>query len=120
VRVHQIARRRPGKRAREPRRGVSVFAFFSGGRLQESLDFVVEHEHEGAAGTAEHVGEGALEEGTGALVLGDRRPAVHGVLVQHLGLCAAGLHHHAPAHGVEGVGDDARHSGHALEEKINI
>lgn len=102
--------------ARE-RHGASVFAFFAERRLQESLDFVVEHEHEGAAGTAEHVGEGALEEGTGALVLGDRRPAVHGALVQHLGLSAARLHHHAPAHGVEGIGDNTSNGGHALKSQ---
>lgn len=34
------------------------------GRLEEVLDFVVEHQHDGTASTSEDVGEGSLEEGT--------------------------------------------------------
>lgn len=50
-------------------------------RLQELLDFVVENEHERSAGTADDVREGSLEEGAGAFLLGDRRPAVDRALV---------------------------------------
>lgn len=39
---------------------------------------------------------------------------MHGALVDHLGGLAAGLHHHATTHGVEGVGDDAGDGGHDL------
>lgn len=39
-----------------------------------------------------------------------------GVLVQDVALGAARLHHHAPAHRVEGVGDDARHGGDGLRD----
>jgi len=34
------------------------------GRLEEVLDFVVEHQHDGTASTSEDVGEGSLEEGS--------------------------------------------------------
>lgn len=84
--------------------------------LQQFLDFVVEHEDESAAGSAKYVGESSLEEGLGSFLLGDGRPAVDGVLVEHVALGPAGLHHHAPTDRVEGVGDDAGHRGHGLSD----
>lgn len=86
-------------------------------RLEDVLDLVVEHQHDGAAGAPEDVGEGALEEGGAALRLRDRHPAVERVLVHDVGLLAAGLHHHAPADRVEGVGHDAGERRDGLEEE---
>jgi len=70
---------------------------------EEALDFVVQDEYEGTAGTSEDVGERALEEGAASLSLEDGCPAVGGALVCHVGLGAPGLHHHPPTDGVEGV-----------------
>lgn len=67
----------------------------------------IQGEHECAAGAAEHVGEGALEESARALVLRDLHPAVQRILVLDRTLLAARLHHHAPSHRVERVRGDA-------------
>ncbi len=84
------------------------------GRLEKVLDLVVQYEYESTTGTTENVGEGSLEEGAATLGLGDRGPAVSGALVQDVGLGTTGLHHHAPTHGVEGIGDDTGDGGHTL------
>lgn len=81
---------------------------------KEGLDFVVQHEYQRASGSSQDVGEGSLEEGAGALGLGDGGPAVHRAGVGALGGRSARLHHHAPSHSVEGVGHDTGHSGHNL------
>lgn len=85
-----------------------------GGNLKEVLDLVVEYEYKGTTSTTENVGEGALEEGTSALSLGDRGPAVHGALVQNFRLGTARLHHHTPTYGVEGIGYDTSNGGYNL------
>lgn len=87
---------------------------------EEGLDFIVEDEHQRAAGTSQHVGEGSLEEGAGALGLGDGGPAVHGAGVGALGRRSAGLHHHAPSHSVEGVRHDTGYSGHNLYKTTHV
>lgn len=87
---------------------------------EEGLDLVVEYEYESASGTSEHVGEGSLEEGVGALCLGDVAPTVHGAGVRPLGHWATGLHHHTPPHCVEGVGDNTGDSGYNLYWKTNM
>lgn len=81
---------------------------------EQGLEFVVEDEHQGAAGTSDDVGEGALEEGRAALRLGDLDPAVERVLVEDLALGAARLHHHATTDSVERIRHDARDGGDAL------
>lgn len=83
---------------------------------QQGFEFVVEYEYEGTAGTAEDVGESSFEESASAFGLGDDRPAVHGVLVDDFGFGSAGLHHHSPTHGVEGVGDDTGAGGDDLSD----
>lgn len=45
---------------------------------------------------------------------------MHGALVEDVALGAAGLHHHAPPHGVEGVGDDAGHGGDDLQQVATV
>lgn len=76
------ARLRPG-------RGGRLGAFFGGSvDLQDFLDFVVEDEHEGAAGASEDVREGSLEEGFWSLCFGDGGPAMDCVLVDDLALGA--------------------------------
>lgn len=85
--------------------------------LQKILDLVVHHEHDGATGTTEDVGESALEEGGTSFRLEDGGPAVSGVLVLDLGLGTARLHHHTPTDCVEGIGDDTGDGGHGLWEK---
>mmetsp|Transcript_124600 Transcript_124600/g.215333 ORF Transcript_124600/g.215333 Transcript_124600/m.215333 type:complete len:307 (-) Transcript_124600:30-950(-) len=85
---------------------------------EDLLELVVEDQDDGAAGAADDVGQGALEEGAGALVLEDLAPAVQGVLVQDVG--AAGLHHHAAADRVEGVRDDARGRGDRLGDEPRL
>jgi len=80
----------------------------------ENLDLIVENEHQGATSAAENVGEGALEEGTSAFVLGDLLPAVDGASVHDFGALATRLHHKTTTDSVEGIRDDARHGGHAL------
>lgn len=72
--------------------------------VDDLLDLVVHHQHQRAAGAAEHVGQRALEEGLGALGLHDLGPAVDGRGVDAVG--RARLHHQAAADGVEGVGGD--------------
>lgn len=81
---------------------------------EEIPNFVVEDQNEGSARTADDIGERPLEESARPFKLADLDPAIQGVLVQHVGLGAAALHHHAPAHGVEGVRDDSGHHGDAL------
>mmetsp|Transcript_11530 Transcript_11530/g.36642 ORF Transcript_11530/g.36642 Transcript_11530/m.36642 type:complete len:390 (-) Transcript_11530:108-1277(-) len=71
---------------------------------EEGLDLAVHDEDEGGADGAEGVGAGALEEGAEALVGDDLAEAVHGVLVDPLGLGLLGLHLEASPDGVEGVG----------------
>lgn len=84
--------------------------------LEELLDFVVQYEHERTTGTSEDVRECALEEGGSTLSLSDRRPAVYGVLVKHVALGTAGLHHHAPTDRVEWIRDDTGYCGHGLSD----
>lgn len=84
--------------------------------LQDLLDLIVQDEHEGTTSASEDIGEGTLEEGAGALSLGNGRPAVDGVLVQDIGLGTSRLHHHAPTDGIEGVGDDSSNGGDGLSD----
>lgn len=81
----------------------------------QSLQLIVEHEHQSATSTTQDVGEGALEEGGGSFLLADLDPAVQGVLVHDIGLGTARLHHHASSDGVEWIGDDAGGCRHNLE-----
>ncbi len=75
----------------------------------EGGDLTVEHEHEGGTGAAEHVGAGTLEHGLCTLVRDDLLGAVDGALVHALIEGQLGLHLHAAADSVEGVGDEAGH-----------
>ena len=68
------------------------------------LDLGVENEDEGTAGTTDNVGEGALEEGAGAFILGDLGEAVNCAVV-HL-LLATRVHHESTTDGVKRVGND--------------
>jgi len=70
---------------------------------ERRLDLAVHDEDKGRADSAEGVGTGALEEGTGALVGHDLAEAVHGALVDPLSLGLVRLHLEAPADSVEGV-----------------
>ena len=82
--------------------------------LDNLLDLVVQDQNDGTTHTAEHVGEGALEERTNTLVLGDLGHGVEGSGVElRLG---AGAHHQPTADGVEGVGDDTGGVGHELRD----
>lgn len=83
-------------------------------RLEEFLDFIIEYQHKGTTSTTENVGEGALEESTSTLRLGDRRPAVDCVLVQDFALGTTRLHHHTPTYRVEGIRDDTGDGGDDL------
>merc|ERR1719446_559807 len=71
--------------------------------VEVRLGAVVDDEHEGAADAAEDVGDEALVEGGGALVLGDLREAVHRALVELLLRRLLALHLEAPTDGDEGV-----------------
>lgn len=82
--------------------------------LKVLLHLVVNGEHQGAAGTADNVRQGALKEGTDTLCLGNHHPAVGRVLVQHLRLLQTRLHHHPTTHRVEWIGSDTSHRGHHL------
>lgn len=84
------------------------------GRLEEVLDFVVEHQHDGTASTSEDVGEGSLEEGSSTFLFGDSGPAVSCALVDDFALGSARLHHHTPTHSIEGIGNNTGHSGYSL------
>jgi len=81
---------------------------------EECLDLGVEDEHEGATGTSDDVGEGSLEEGSGALVLGDLSEAVQSTVVHLLG--SAGVHHESTSDGIERVRDDTSADGDELSE----
>jgi hypothetical protein len=84
--------------------------------VEPRLDLSVEYEHEGTTCAAEYVGEGTLEEGTGALLSGDLSDAVHGASVLDIGTSAARLHHQSSANGVKRVGDDTSADGDDLGE----
>ncbi len=70
-------------------------AAFEGGNLEvcvdDLLELVVDDQHEGAAGSAQHVGPGSLEEGLASLLPVDLAPRVDGAVVV---LSATGLHAH--------------------------
>lgn len=80
----------------------------------ESLELIVEDEHEGTTGTTENVGKGSLEEGFATFRFVDLDPAVEGVLVHDLALGTSRLHHHTTTDGVEGIGDNAGDGGDNL------
>ena len=52
--------------------------------VEVSLDLVVEDEHESATSTSDDVGEAALEEGLGTLVLIDLLEAIDGTGVENI------------------------------------
>ena len=80
----------------------------------ELLEFIVKYEYEGTTGTTDNVGEGALEEGAGALIPGDLGEAVHSTVVHLLG--SAGVHHESTSDGIERVRDDTSADGDELSE----
>lgn len=84
------------------------------------LDLIVEDQHKSAASATEYVGQCTLEEGASAFILGNLAPAVQCVLVHNVGLCATRLHHHAPSHGVEWIGQDSREDGDGLKGGRNF
>jgi len=84
---------------------------------EEGLDFIVEYQDECTSSTTEHVGEIALEERRGALLLADLAPAVDGVLVHDVPSLAAGLHHHTTTNSVEWIRDDARNGSDGLSNR---
>lgn len=79
------------------------------------LDLIVEDQHKSASSTTEYVGQSTLEESASTFVLGDLAPAVQGVLVHNVGLCATRLHHHASSDSVEWIGQDSREDGDGLK-----
>jgi hypothetical protein len=84
---------------------------------QEGLDLIVQHKHESATSSSQHVGESALEEGVGSFDLGNLGPAVQGVLVLTFGNWATRLHHHSSTNGVERIRDDTGHGGDGLSDQ---
>ena len=66
-------------------------------------DLGVKHEDKGGSDGTESVGSRSLEEGGGTLVLDDLSEAVHGVLVDPLGLRLLGLHLQTTTDGIHGV-----------------
>jgi len=79
-----------------------------------SGDDVEAGQHTSAGNTSEHVGAGTLHERHETLVLDDLSGAIDGTVV--LDTATAG-HHHAPSHGVDWVGGEARHDGHRPTEE---
>jgi len=77
--------------------------------VQVVLGLTVQHKHQGGAGTAEHVGAGTLEEGSGSLVLHDLREAVDGAIVDAALDRLIGLHLQAATDGIEGVCHETGH-----------
>mmetsp|Transcript_16361 Transcript_16361/g.35559 ORF Transcript_16361/g.35559 Transcript_16361/m.35559 type:complete len:369 (-) Transcript_16361:25-1131(-) len=80
--------------------------------LDDLLDLVVQDQHDSATHTTKDVGEGTLEEGTDALVLGDLHHSVDGARVKLL--LGASAHHQPTTDSVEGVRDDTGSVGHNL------
>lgn len=74
-------------------------------RVDDSLDFVVHHEHKSATDTTKNVGECALEEGAATFLLVNFDEGIHGAVVQLL--AGARVHHETTTDGIEGVGQDA-------------
>lgn len=85
------------------------------GLTHQSLQLIVEHEHQSTTSTTQDVGEGALEEGRSTFLLANLDPAIESVLVHDVGLGTARLHHHASSDGVEWIGDDAGSRRHNLQ-----
>lgn len=83
--------------------------------LQEFLEFIVEHQDEGATSSTEDVGQSSLEEGIGSFLFVDLDPAVQCVLVHNVGLCASRLHHHASSDCVEWIWENTRADCHNLK-----
>jgi len=84
--------------------------------VEPRLDLGIENEHEGTTSATEHVGEGTLEEGTGAFLSGDLSNAVHCASVLNIGTSAARLHHQSSTNGVKRVRDDTSTDGDDLRE----
>lgn len=83
--------------------------------LDDFFYFVIENKHKSPPRATEHVGEGALEEGSQALRGHDLPPAVQGVSVLHIFLRLARLHHHPSPHCVKWVRQEARQRGYSLK-----
>jgi len=84
--------------------------------LEDLLQLVVQHQHEGSAHASQNVGQRALEESLATLVTCDLPPAVDGAGVHNVGSFAARLHHHASTDSVEGIGGQTGHGCHGLSD----
>ncbi len=58
--------------------------------INDLLELIVQHKHKGASSATQHVGQGALEEGLGALLAGDLAPGIECTLV--MPVLATSLH----------------------------
>jgi len=85
--------------------------------VEPRLDLGVENEHESTTSATEHVGEGTLEEGTGAFLRGDLSNAVHCASVLDIGTSATRLHHQSSTNGVKRIRDDTSTDSDDLCEK---
>jgi len=82
--------------------------------VHEGSDLAIEHEHQGSTSATQHVGAGTLEHGFHTLVLDDLVGTVDGTFVHALLDRELGLHLQTTTHGVEWVGDEARHDDREL------
>lgn len=80
--------------------------------VNELLELIVQHKHDGTTRTTDDVRASALEEGTRAFLLEDLLGTVKRGRVQNVG--TAGLHHHATTDSVERVRDDTGSRGDDL------
>lgn len=94
------------------------FHFFLSSILKKIFYLVVQNQYERTAGTAENVGERALEEGIATFRLVNGGPTVKSILVEDVTLGSARLHHHASSHRVEGIGHNTRDGGYGLFGKL--
>jgi len=72
--------------------------------VDDSLDFIVHHEHQRTTDTTKDVGEGTLEEGTETFLGVDLHERVSSAVVQFL--ARARVHHQTTTDSVEGVGEN--------------
>merc|ERR1719427_1262854 len=74
----------------------------------QSLELIESSQHTSSGNSSKNVRSGPLHQGHKSLILAHLHKAVHGSLVLN---STSGGHHHAPPHGVDGVGHESSSDG---------
>merc|ERR1719427_747131 len=80
----------------------------------QSLELIETSQHTSSGNSSKNVRSGPLHQGHETLILAHLHKAVHGSLVLN---STSGGHHHAPPHGVDGVGHESSSDGDSPSKK---